>query len=172
MHRASLVVVVVVVVVVGCGSRQHQANAQANAELQAFQCRDRFATYTATHPTGGELGIQLDCSERGPRIQRWRVTTDGTRNEDARSMTPDELDGVWSSIDAIGWQNLKDCSDGGGDNDAIFQFHVGDDHAQSSFACQATPQPFPYHTIVNALDRASLRGHKQLGDEPAKDLPR
>lgn len=163
MRRAALFVVVVVA---GCGGRQKQAN----AEMQSFACRDRFAIYTAQQHLGGELGVQLDCADAGPRLQRWRVARDGTRVEDARGMTPGEFDDVWDQIDATGWQNLKDCANGGGDKEPTYQFRMMDDQAQSSFACQATTQPFPYNTIVDALDMAAAQGRKQLGDDEPADL--
>lgn len=163
MHKT----LVVVIALAGCGGRQRQAN----AEMQDFRCRDRFAIYTAKQHIGGELGVQLDCADAGPRISRWRVTRDGTRTEDARSMTPGEFDKVWGEIDSSGWAFLKDCTTGTlGENDPLYQFRMSDDTQQGEFKCQSTTVPFPYNTIVDSLDMAATQGRKQLGDDEPADL--
>src|SRR5690606_499200 len=111
--------------VAGCGARQKQAN----AEQQQFQCKDRAVGYIATHHlAGSEIGVTMDCAEAGPRLQRWRVDKDGSREEDARSMTPGEFDKVWREIDGSGWAYIKDCENGTlGDKDPVFVFAVKDD---------------------------------------------
>jgi hypothetical protein len=164
MHKQ---IVVVVIALAGCGGRQKQAN----AEMQDFRCRDRFAIYTVKHHIGGELGVQLDCADAGPRISRWRVERDGTRQEDARGMTPGEFDKVWGEIDSSGWALLKDCTTGSlGEKDPLYQFRMSDDQQQGEFKCQSVTLPFPYNTIVDALDMAASQGRKQLGDPEPDDL--
>jgi len=152
----------------GCGARQKQADAEA----QEFACKDRIVSYMATHHLGGdEIGVQMDCASAGPRIKRWRIDKAGTRQEDARSMTPGEFDGVWKEIDGSGWAFLKDCSNGdGGPQDPVYVFDIKDDQQQASFQCQSMKMPYPYNTIVDPLDLASQQGRKQLGDPEPEEL--
>jgi hypothetical protein len=158
---------VLLVVLAACGGRQ----SQANREMQNFQCKDRGINYTVTgHMGGRELGIQMDCAE-GPRIKRWKVDKDGNRTEDARSMTPGEFDDVWSQIAGVGWENLKNCTNGtDGKNDPIYKWAIKDDQNSNTFECQSVTAPFPYDSLVNPLDEAAQRGGKQLGDDEPSDL--
>lgn len=151
----------------GCGARQNQAN----AEQQQFLCKDRAVGYIATHHlAGSEIGVQMDCAEAGPRLQRWRVDKQGSREEDSRSMTPGEFDKVWREIDGSGWAFIKDCENGTlGEKDPVFVFAVKDDQQQATFKCQSQSMPYPYNTIVDPLDVAAQKGRGQLGDpEPAE----
>lgn len=150
-----------------CGGRQRQAL----AEQQAFECKDRSVSYVAAHHLGGsELGVQMDCAEAGPRIKRWRIDGQGTRQEDARSMTPGEFDKVWREIDGSGWAYLKDCENGTlGADDPVFAFSIHDDQQQAAFKCQSQSMPYPYNTIVDPLDVAATKGG-QLGDPEPEDL--
>ena len=151
----------------GCGGAQKQAN----AEMQDFQCKDRVASYQATKHIGGdELGVQMDCAEAGPRIRRWRTDKEGNKVEDAHAMTPGEFDTVWQQVAGTGWENLKDCTEGGDEHDPIYVFDVKDDQSSASFSCQSRVQPFPYNAIADPLDRASQAGQGQLGDDEPGDL--
>jgi len=162
------------VVVVGsaCGGARRD---QVAREPQRFDCRGRIASYVVAHHLGGEeLGVQIDCAQVGPRIQRWRTDKIGTRREDARSMTPGEFDDVWREIDGTGWPYLRDCTHGtGGKRDPIYMFDVKDDQNQSSFQCQSQSMPYPYNAIVDPLDVAAQRGRRQLDDasDPGDDQP-
>jgi len=150
-----------VVVGVACGGARRAPIAR---ETQQFSCRGRIASYAVVHHLGGEeLGVQIDCAQVGPRIQRWRTDKIGTRQEDARSMTPGEFDDVWREIDGTGWPNLRDCTNGtAGKRDPIYMFDVKDDQNQSSFQCQSQSMPFPYNAIVDPLDVAAQHGVRQL----------
>lgn len=152
----------------GCGARQ----AQADRETQMFACKDRAVNYTVTgHMAGSELGVQMDCIEMGPRIKRWKVDAQGTRTEDARSMTPAEFDDVWSQIAGVGWENFKDCTNGSdGKNDPLYRWAIKDDQNANSFECRSTTVPFPYNSLVDPLDVAAQRAGKQLGDDEPTDL--
>jgi hypothetical protein len=150
-----------------CGGAQRQAD----AEQQQFECRDRVVSYVATHHLAGEVGVQMDCVEAGPRLKRWRVDKQGTREEDTRGMTPGEFDKVWREIDGSGWAFLKDCENGTlGKHDPVFVFDVKDDEQKGTFQCQSTSMPYPYNTIVDPLDAAAHKGRKQLGDPEPDDL--
>jgi len=154
-----------------CGGARRD---QVAREVQRFQCRNRIASYVAVHHMGGEeLGVQIDCAQAGPRIQRWRTDKIGTRQDDARSMTPGEFDDVWREIDGTGWPNLRDCTNGtAGKRDPIYMFDIKDDQNQSSFQCQSQSMPFPYNDIVDPLDLAAQQGRRQLGDEdPVRPVP-
>jgi hypothetical protein len=151
-----------------CGGRQ----AQATREMQDFQCKDRAVNYTITgHMSGSELGVQMDCAVDGPRIKRFRVDKQGTRTEDNRSMTPAEFDDVWSQIGGVGWENLKNCTNGTeGKNDPIYKWAIKDDQNSNAFECQSVTAPFPYNSLVDPLDVAAQRSGKQLGDDEPADL--
>lgn len=160
--------IVIALVAAGCGGRQKQAN----SEMQEFQCKDRLVSYVATHHLGGdELGVQMDCAEAGPRIKRWRIDKAGTREEDARSLTPGEFDKVWNQIDGSGWAFLKDCENGSMEKqDPVYVFDVKDDQQKGTFQCQSQTMPYPYNTIVDPLDFASQKGRGQLGDPEPDEL--
>jgi len=120
---------------------------------------------------GDELGVQIDCAQAGPRIQRWRTDKQGTRQDDAHSLTPGQFDEIWKEIDGTGWPNMHDCTNGtAGKNDPIYLFDVKDDQNRASFQCQSQTMPYPYNDIVDPLDLAAQNGRKQLGDdEPAEN---
>lgn len=144
----------------------------ADETASGFQCKARAASYIAAHHMGGsEIGVQMDCAEAGPRIKRWRSDKAGTRQEDARSMTPAEFDKVWNEIDGTGWANLKDCTNGTGGKEApVYQFDIKDDQNTGSFSCQSVQQPYPYNDIVTPLDQAAAAGKGQLGDDEPAEL--
>jgi hypothetical protein len=147
-----------------CGGSQRD---QIRRDAQRFDCRKRVASYVATRHLGGdELGVQIDCAQMGPRIQRWRTDREGSRREDARSMTPGEFDAVWREIDATGWPNMRDCTNGtAGKHDPTYLFDIKDDQNQASFQCQSLTMPFPYNNIVDPLDLAAEQGRRELGDD-------
>lgn len=151
-----------------CGGARRE---QIEREAQVFDCRGRSAGYAVTHHMAGdEIGVQIDCAEAGPRIRRWRADKAGTRQEDARSMTPGEFDKVWKEIDGTGWTYLRDCTNGtGGQQDPVYAFDIKDDQNQASFRCQSQSMPYPYNDLVDPLDFAAQAGRRQLGDdEPAE----
>ncbi len=130
------------------------------AELEAnrdFDCRDRSASYLAVGSmVAPEAGVQLDCREAGPRLRRWTVSADGTRDEAARSMTVRQFEALWAKIDGVGWRFLKDCVGTGGDDDPTYSFEVVDWNGAGAFACQHRgPLPHPYFVIVDQLDLAA-----------------
>ena len=160
-------VAVLVVVLAACGGNR----ARIRREMQDFSCRDRLASYEA-HDGGGERGVQLDCGEKGPRLKRWKMDNQGKRVADERFMTPGEFDKIWGDIDATGWPNLKNCTNGTlGKTDPVYQFDVHDDQNKASFSCQTVEVPYPYYDLVNPLDMAANQGRKQLGGDDNSDRP-
>ncbi len=157
-----------IALVAGCGGGRRE---QAAAERQPFACKDRLVSYVVSHHMGGdELGVQMDCKE-GPRIKRWRTDKTGTRQDDARSLTPGEFDKVWAEVDGTGWPNLKDCGNGtAGKQDPVYVFDVKDDQNTATFQCQSQSMPYPYNDIVDPLDLAAQHGRGQLGDDEPADL--
>jgi len=157
-----------------CGGAQRD---QVVREAQPFDCRNRIASYVvAHHMAGDELGVQIDCAQAGPRIQRWRTDIAGNRDEDAHGLSPGEFDKIWKEIDGTGWPNLHDCSNGTtGKQDPIYMFDIKDDQNKASFQCQSQSMPYPYNDIVDPLDLAAQDGRRQLGgggdDEPAAMKP-
>ncbi len=165
--RSALLLLTAGVALGACGGRQKQAL----AEMQDFECKDRVASFIATnHMAADEIGVQMDCAEHGPRIQRWRVEKDGTRLEDSRSMTPGEFDDVWTRVADSGWENLKDCTNGGGDSEPIYSFDLKDNQSEAQFACQAQRLPFPYNAIVDPLEVAAAKDKGDLGDDEPQEL--
>ena len=165
--RDALAVASWLVLLAACGARQDQAN----REREDFTCKDRIASYIATHHMAGEIGVQMDCADSGPRIKRWKVDKDGARQEDSRSLTPGDFDRVWNQIEGTGWQNLKDCGNGtAGKQDPVYVFDIKDDQATATFSCQSREMPYPYDAIVNPMDQAAAAGKKQLGDDEPAEL--
>jgi hypothetical protein len=160
---------VVLVVLVACGPSTRD---QARREAEQFDCKDRHVSYmTSHHMSGDEIGVQMDCAERGPRIKRWKTTREGKRIEDGHPLSPGEFEDIWRQIDGVGWVFLRDCTNGtGGKTDPVYMFEVKDDQNQSTFSCQTVTMPYPYSAIVNPLDLAAAQGRKQLGDDEPDDL--
>jgi hypothetical protein len=154
---------------VACGP---SARDRAMRDSVSFQCRDRIASYVATkHMGGDELGVQMDCADKGPRIRRWRMDKQGKRVEDEHALAPTEFDTVWREIDGAGWAYLKDCGNGtGGKQDPIYTFDIKDDQNKNTFQCQSRTMPYPYNTIVDPMDVAAARNRGQLGDDEPADL--
>lgn len=151
----------------GCGGNR----ARLEAESERFSCKQRAVSYVASKHIGcDELGVLMDCHERGPRIIRWCTDKLGNRKEDSRSITPGEFDATWREIDATGWQNLRDCANGSLEpSDPVYVFDVKDDQHKSSFQCQTRVMPFPYNDITDPLDLAANQGRKQLRDDEPRD---
>jgi hypothetical protein len=160
--------VVLLAVVVACGGTK----AQVKREQQAFNCKDRSASYVVVGDiSGDERGVQLDCAEAGPRIKRWKTDKKGTHQEDARNITPGQFDQAWTQVQGTGWENLRDCTNGSLEKrDPVYQFDVKDDENKASFSCQTREVPYPYFDITNALDQVAMEGAKQLGDDEPADM--
>ena len=124
----------------GCGA---SARERAQREAHDFQCHDRYIAYVATHHMGGdEVGVQMDCADKGPHIRRWRMDKQGKKVEDDRAISPVDFDTAWKEIEGTGWPNLKDCGNGsGGKQDPIYTFDVKDDQNKASFQCQSQTMP-------------------------------
>jgi len=160
--------IVAMVALGACGG----ARAKAQREAVDFQCRDRLVSYVATHHMGGdEIGVQMDCGEKGPRIKRWRMDKQGHRTNDEHAISPADFDTVWTEIDGTGWPNLHDCGNGtGGEQDPIYTFDIKDDQNTASFQCQSRSMPYPYNDIVDPLDVQAQKNGGQLGDTEPKEL--
>jgi hypothetical protein len=156
-----------VMIACACGGSQRPTDDSDDA---TFACDDRMAGYIARGTiAAAEIGVAMDCDERGPRLIRWRVEADGTHAEDSHGITPDQFDTLWRKIDQTGWRDLHDCA-ASGDDAPIYSFSFRDHGASNTFACQHTDPPFPFRTIRDELDIAAARGRRQLGpDEPAPD---
>ena len=143
--------VVLLAVLAACGG----TNKQVQREQQAFDCKDRYATYIVVGDiSGDERGVQLDCADAGPRIKRWKTDKTGKHVEDSRNITPGQFDTAWTQIQGTGWENLKDCSNGSlGKRDPVYQFDIKDDQNKASFSCQTREVPYPYFDITNSLDQ-------------------
>ena len=76
----------------------------------------------------------VDCRDAGPRVVRWTVERDGTRDEHTASLSVTEFERVWEKIDGSGWRYLKDCDGTGQDGDPIYNFDVTDWNGTGTFA--------------------------------------
>ena len=159
--------VIFMAVLAACGGRQNQANREAID----FDCRDRSASYIATgHIAADEIGVMLDCAEAGPRIRRWKTDKNGQRTADERALSPADFNKTWREIDATGWPNLRDCSNGSLEKtDPVYVFDIKDDTNKASFQCQTREVPYPYNDITDALDLMAAEGRGQLGDDEPAD---
>lgn len=150
-----------------CGGKQHGGG---DGDTSLFACKERAAEYIVVGSLAGEeLGVALDCKDAGPRVRRWRVARDGTRDDAAKSLTPGEFDDVWSRIQDTGWGNLHDCGATKA-GDPVYTFDVKDWQNSASFACSGRGTlPFPYSTLVDELDQAAaaITGHAH--DNPGLD---
>jgi len=160
--------VVLLAVLAACGG----TNKQVQREQQAFDCKDRYATYIVVGDiSGDERGVQLDCADAGPRIKRWKTDKTGKHVEDSRNITPGQFDTAWTQIQGTGWENLKDCSNGSlGKRDPVYQFDIKDDQNKASFSCQTREVPYPYFDITNSLDQLAMQGVQQLGGDVPDEL--
>jgi hypothetical protein len=147
-----------------CGGRQHAA---AESD-RLFQCKGRSAEYIVVGGIGGdEVGVALDCADAGPRVRRWKVAQDGTREEGAKSLTPGEFDDVWARIEAAGWRNIQDCPQAAAQGDPAYSFDVKNDDDKASFSCSGRGQlPFPWGSLVDELDQAAARVTGHAHDDP------
>jgi len=151
--RARALAIVIAVEAAACGGHQRGAE----GEESGFDCRDRWASYIVVGSLAGpEVGVAMDCHERGPRLRRWVVDKAGTRDERSRSMSPDEFDAIWNRIEGAGWRFLKDCDQKAGATDPVYTFDVKDWNGTVSFSCSGRGAlPFPYGGIVDELDQAA-----------------
>ena len=158
--------VAALVAAAGCGGGARGTRGDGDG----FECRDRRASYLVSGSLAGEeVGVQMDCAERGPRLRRWVVGKGGDRDERARSMTPGEFDDIWSRIEGAGWRFLKDCDSGAASTDPVYTFDVVDWNGSVSFACAGRGElPFPYGGIVDELDQAAASMRDRPG-EPRDD---
>lgn len=167
----SCAMVTVLALGTACGGKQHGGGGESD-DGSLFNCKQRSAEYIVVGSMAGEeLGVALDCADAGPRVRRWRVAREGTRDEAAHSLTPREFDDIWTRIQDTGWANLKDCGAASKSGDPVYTFDVKDTQAASSFSCSGRGDlPFPYSTLVDELDQAAaaITGHAHdnpgLGD--------
>jgi hypothetical protein len=158
------------IVVVAASGACGGAGAQTRRDTADFDCKERMASYTTVHHmSGDEIGVQIDCAEKGPRIKRWKVDK-GQRLEDGRPMSAGEFDQIWQEIEGTGWRNMFDCANGSGNKrDPIYQFDIKDETDHKQFTCQSVQMPYPYNDLVSPLDLAAQQGRSQLGDDEPAD---
>ena len=153
-----------ITLIAACGGKQHGGGTE---DLSMFQCKERAAEYIVVGGMAGEeLGVALDCAEAGPRVRRWKVAHDGTRDDASRSLTPGEFDDYWGRINSVGWANLTDCGKAA-KGDPVYTFDVKDQNNTASFSCSGRGElPFPYNALVNELDQAGAAVTAHAHDDP------
>ncbi len=120
-----------------------------------FECNKRHAEYTLKGSFAApELGVILDCAERGPSVTRWVLRdADGNEKKDARSLSSSDFDAAWKKVEAAGWQQLSDCTNPSAkDDDPVYVFAILDHTDSVELTCQGTKIPFPYDALAEELD--------------------
>jgi hypothetical protein len=148
----------------GCGGAKGGGGA---AEQYDFDCRNRRMAYIATgHFAGPEVGVVVDCAERGPRIKRWVVMDvqageqtgeqageQAGRQTNQHSLTAREFDRLWEKFDSTGWRMLGDCDNPAAvEGDPAYKFGIQDHNGSVSLACAGKTLPFPFDRMLNELD--------------------
>ena len=149
---AAVFAVVLACLAPGCGGGQSRGAAE---DVRNFQCRNRRVAYIATnHFAGPEVGVVIDCAERGPRVKRWVVIDDsGGKQTGEHSLTARVFDDLWEKIESTGWHNLGDCDNpGAGEGDPAYKFGIQDENGSVSLACEGKELPFPFDRLLNELD--------------------
>jgi hypothetical protein len=143
----------VALVLAGCGGSQKAS--VAAADDREFQCKNRRMAYIVTGSFAGpEVGVVVDCAERGPRIMKWQVIgVAGDRKTMERSLSPGEFHELWQRVESTGWRHLGNCDNPEAvDGDPRYKIGIQDDNLSVSLECDGKVLPFPYDRIVNELD--------------------
>jgi hypothetical protein len=147
-----LALAAVALVAAGCGGSQKAA---ASDDDRNFQCKDRRIAYIVTGSFAGpEVGVVVDCAERGPRIMKWQVVgVTGDKQTMAHSLTTGEFHELWQRIESTGWRHLSNCNNPEAvDGDPKYKIGIQDESLSVSLDCDGKELPFPYDRIVNELD--------------------
>ena len=153
-NRAIVVSMLLAVAAFAC-AKKTKAVASESASSEDFECKKRHAEYTLKGSFAApELGVILDCGDRGPSITRWVLRdSQGNEKKDARSISGSAFDAAWSKISAAGWEQLGDCKNPAAkDDDPVYLFSVSDDTNSVDLMCQGTKIPFPYDALFEELD--------------------
>ena len=135
-----------------CGGGQKQPSDNGD---KSFDCDARRIAYIATnHFAGPEVGVVVDCAERGPRIKRWVVIDeDGGKSTNEHSLTTAEFEDLWEKVDSTGWRNLTDCDNPEMvEGDPLYRFGIKQQDDATSLTCGGKTLPFPYDRLTNELD--------------------
>ena len=135
-----------------CGGGQKKTS---GGDDKSFACDKRRIAYIATnHFAGPEVGVVVDCAERGPRIKRWVVIDkDGGKSTNEHSLTTAEFEDLWEKVDSTGWRNLTDCDNPEMvEGDPLYRFGIKQQDDATSLTCGGKTLPFPYDRLTNELD--------------------
>ncbi len=135
-----------------CGGKQ---TTTTRADLENFDCKERRAAYVATGTFAGrEVGVVIDCAERGPRVKKWRLLGEGDdRKTIEHSLTPGEFDTLWEKLESTGWRQLEDCDNPDAvEGDPEYKIGIKDHALAVAVTCAGKELPFPYNRLVNELD--------------------
>ena len=136
----------------GCGGAKGADN---GGQVNNFDCDDRRIAYIASnHFAGRQVGVVVDCAERGPRIKRWVVIDEeGGKKTGEHSLTPEQFDELWGKVDSTGWRNLIDCDNPeAAEGDPLYRFGIKQQEETISLTCGGKTLPFPYDRLTNELD--------------------
>jgi hypothetical protein len=160
MKRVSFVLWTIMIAA-GCGGGQHGARSSG----PAFTCDNRHAEYMES---GGimypEQGVRMKCAGDVPTVEEYFDDEKGKETKRSAKISAGAWEKSWSAFEGSGWRLLNDCKNAGaGDKDPIYTFEIANDDKTVSFQCQGKQLPFPYDSVLNALDSAK-------GELPAQDV--
>ena len=142
----------IAVALAGCGGKTAPKESEYNKN---FACKDRQVAYIATNVFAGpQVGVVVDCAERGPRIKRWVVIDEnGGKKTGDKSLTAIEFDELWEKIESTGWRNLSDCENpNAAEGDPAYRYRISDAEQTVNLACAGNELPFPFNRMTNELD--------------------
>jgi hypothetical protein len=136
-----------------CGGPQKSA-ADSSGDRD-FQCKERRIAYIVTGSFAGpEVGVVVDCAERGPRIMKWQVIgVAGDKKTMESSLSEGEFQELWQRVESTGWRHLGNCDNPEAvEGDPRYKIGIADESQSVSLECDGKELPFPYDRIVNELD--------------------
>lgn len=153
MTRTIIIIMASLGLVAACGGSQ--STGPQSTDEQEFLCKERRIAYIVTGSFAGpEVGVVVDCAERGPRIMKWQVLSkDGDKKTMQHSLGAGEFNALWERVESTGWRHLGDCDNPEAvEGDPAYKIGVKDESLAVSMECAGKELPFPYNRLVNELD--------------------
>ncbi len=141
-----------VLMVTACGGTQRHAGG-GGAD---FKCGGRRAEYMESGSIMyAEQGVRMKCEGDVPMVEEYYDSDDGKEKKRSAKIGAGAWNKSWEDLENGGWRRLTDCSNPeAGDKDPIFTFEIADEDKTVTFRCQGKQLPFPFDTVLNALDNA------------------
>jgi hypothetical protein len=122
-----------------------------------FKCNGRSASYNAVGTLMyQQVDITLSCERDLPKVVQTFLSDEGTEQVRSGVIPVSSWEQSWSNFTNAGWRNLQDCvNPSAGAREPLYTFSVADSDYQNTFTCQGNSLPFPYDTLLQALDSAA-----------------